>query len=500
MGKKKSVVLMTLLTIVMVVLCALVAFPSFPIAGTIYSWEPIAMHYDFGADLGGGYYTYYYPNGVISETEYTHTLAGKEQDGQEAVDEYKASYKQFGGLYLSTDEEIGVLDNGEVTEEFKTDFNAFVSEVEKRFEQKGYSDYRVAVVDNYSVRVEVPKAESQVAEVFSKFAITGEVTLEIGDALVDEMKEEDVTAKDLIKNISVGNRYKTAYLKVEFTGKGKELIKRVKADLPQSSDQSAEGKTLDIKIGGEKVVSIYKDSLLNSNAEARPMAIEQENAGYIETYSILLNSALNNPVELELGDVTGIANGTAIRQFAPVYGKAVVTLLYIALGIVLLAVLVLPFVKMGRFGIVSAYGTLSYFIVAGICFKYITGGVFEFTLGTVLVFLAGLVLMNVLQMQIYGAIKKESETKSIEASVKNGYKKTLWGVVDVYAVVLLGAIVLLFAGAGLFTTALQAIICIVTGAFCNLLWLRAINYMYLSASKDKYKYFRFVREDDEDDE
>ena len=149
--------------------------------------------------------------------------------------------------------------------------------------------------------------------------------------------------------------------------------------------------------------------------------------------------------------------------------------------------------KMGRFGIVSAYGTLSYFIVAGICFKYITGGVFEFTLGTVLVFLAGLVLMNVLQMQIYGAIKKESETK-------NGYKKTLWGVVDVYAVVLLGAIVLLFAGAGLFTTALQAIICIVTGAFCNLLWLRAINYMYLSASKDKYKYFRFVREDDEDDE
>ena len=102
-------------------------------------------------------------------------------------------------------------------------------------------------------------------------------------------------------------------------------------------------------------------------------------------------------------------------------------------------------------------------------------------------------------MQIYGAIKKESETKSIEASVKNGYKKTIWGVGDVYAVVLLGAIVLLFAGAGLFTTALQAIICIVTGAFCNLLWTRVINYTFLSASKNKNKYFRVVREDNDDE-
>jgi len=32
-----------------------------------------------------------------------------------------------------------------------------------------------------------------------------------------------------------------------------------------------------------------------------------------------------------------------------------------------------------------------------------------------------------------------------------------------------------------------------------LLWARAINYTFLSASQDKYKYFRFVREDDDDE-
>ena len=87
----------------------------------------------------------------------------------------------------------------------------------------------------------------------------------------------------------------------------------------------------------------------------------------------------------------------------------------------------------------------------------------------------------------------------MESSVKAGYKKTLAGVIDIYAVLALGAAALLIGAAGLHTTALQALICIATGAFCNLLWTRFINCMLLSASKNKYKYFRFVREEDDDE-
>ena len=242
-------------------------------------------------------------------------------------------------------------------------------------------------------------------------------------------------------------------------------------------------------------MKIYKDAIMSGNGEARPMALEQAEGHRIETYAIMLNSVLKHDVELKMNDITDI------RVNALGIDSTVVTLLYIALGVCLLAMLVLPIVKMGRFGVVSAYGTLSYFIVAGICFKYITGGVFEFSLGSVLVFLAGLVLMNVLQAQLYKGIKHEFDLgKTVESSVKGGYKKTILGVVDVYVVLLIIAIATLFAGAGLFTMALQAIICIVTGAFCNLLWLRGINYMLLSASKNKFKYFRFVREDDDDEE
>ena len=40
---------------------------------------------------------------------------------------------------------------------------------------------------------------------------------------------------------------------------------------------------------------------------------------------------------------------------------------------------------------------------------------------------------------------------------------------------------------------------VVAGAFNSLLWGRVINHLNLSASKDKYKYFGMVREDDDDE-
>jgi hypothetical protein len=162
----------------------------------------------------------------------------------------------------------------------------------------------------------------------------------------------------------------------------------------------------------------------------------------------------------------------------------------------------LGIVKMGRFGIVNAYASLSYLLVVATCYAFLLGSAaFEFTLGSVLVFLVGLVLINVLQVQIYDAIKVEFNLgKTVESSVKGGYKKTLWGIVDIYALSLIAAIALFIGAAGMQALAIQALICIVMAAFCNLLWARAINFTFLSASKNKYKYFRFVREEDDDDE
>ena len=107
MGKKKSVALMILLTVVIAVLCAITIFPSFAIPGTVEIWNPAVMQFDFGNELGGGYYAYYYPEGVISETTYESALEMITDEDEKT--EYEDSYKKYGeGLYLSVDEEDGI--------------------------------------------------------------------------------------------------------------------------------------------------------------------------------------------------------------------------------------------------------------------------------------------------------------------------------------------------------------------------------------------------------
>ena len=115
-------------------------------------------------------------------------------------------------------------------------------------------------------------------------------------------------------------------------------------------------------------------------------------------------------------------------------------------------------------------------------------------------FIIGLALTNVLNAYVYNAIKKEAALgKTVAASVRNGYNKTSLAIADIYAVLILGALALLISTATVTTVALQAIICLVAGAFCNLAWGRMLNVLFLSASGDEYKYFRLVREDDDDE-
>ena len=498
MGKKKSVVLMVLLTIVIFVLTALTVFPAFSIPGTVKKWNPVVLQYDLGSDLGGGYYAYYYPEGVISETEYNSNLEAL--DDSEKAD-YEEGYVQIEGstLYFSTEEKLGLTEDGKLTKEFKDEFNAAAKEIAARFEAKGYSDYRVAVVEGYSLRIELPASEesNKASTSFSLLTNMGAVSLFKGEEEIDAtdyIDDEEADISDLIANVSIGSYYKTSYLKIQWTRAGKEMINAVKEELSESSEASSgSGTALELRLGEEVLAEIYKDNVWDSG-EVRVNFLDGYNADYLKTFEIALESALKT------GGLDITFTADAVRAFEPVYGENVLTLLYIALAIVLLAILVLPVVKMNKFGVVSVYGSLSYLIVVAMCFAFITKGVFEITLGSVLLFLVGLVLVNVVQYIIYNAINTEFNLgKTVESSVKGGYKKTLWNVIDLYAVLLLGAFALLIGTAGVYTLALQALIVVITSAFVSLLWTRAINYINLSASKNKYKYFHFVREDDDDE-
>ena len=503
MGKKKSVVLLTLITIVIVVLCAMIVVPSFELPflwnGAVSEWNPVVKTYDLGADLGGGYYTYYYPEGIISETEYKDECESLED--ADKLEEYQKSYTRYKetGLYMSTDPDDGVVEETEggkyeVKEAFKTAFAAAEKEIAARYEKKGYSSFRVSVVDDFALKVELPVSDTAAATSFNYLAYTGAFTLHDGTKTVFE-EGKDVAAKDYFKSFSPKTSGKSTYVMIKLTKKGQEKIKEITTALAASSDSSSgsTGGTLSFKVGDNSVIQLTVSEAINE----KTLYIGGEDTYTYETaqtVSILLNSAIN------AGDLGITFKVDETRTFEAAYGSNALTLLYIALAIVLVACLVVPVIKYRGFGGACLYSTLSYLIVTAICFAFITSGIFEVTLGSVLIFLFGLLLTNVLNAHVYGAIKSEFETgKTVESSVKAGYKKTLAGVIDIYAVLALGAAALLIGAAGLPTTALQALICIATGAFCNLLWTRFINCMLLSASKNKYKYFRFVREEDDDE-
>ncbi len=516
MGKKKSVVLMTLITIVILVLCAIVAFPKITVPGSngIKKWNPAVLQYDVDGDLGGGYYAYYYPNGVISEVEYEDTIAALEGD---ELTKYQQDYVKHGSLYLSVDEDDCIFAGEEVSQGFKDAFNEAVEVLNARFAKRAQytgSAYRIAVVDDYSVRVDISNTEESKAmtsanyagQALSQYANMGSLSFEIvteqGGETVSQLKDEDATVADLIRSVSVKTLYDVAELKITFTETGKEMLQEFK---------DKEGATsLDMKLGDSTVVQITTE-VINDKDQVEMGMQYQEEVLYVHTLCVLINSALemedggvlindNENTPFGFRDLTESEIRSYEPVYKPVYGDNLVWI-YVGVLAALILACVLAIVKMGGFGVMNLYTSLSYTVIVALCYAFISGGVFAVGFGSIFVFLAGLALTNVLHVYIYNAIKGEVALgKTVQSSVKNGYKKTLWTIVDIYAVLLLGGIAMLLSVASLNAVASQIVICTLAGAFCNLLWGRVINVMLLSASKDKYKYFRLVREDDGDDE
>ncbi len=492
MGKKKSIVLMVLLTIVIVILCAITVIPTFPIG--VKDWNPVVMQNDFGADVNGGYYAYYYPKGIISETDYKNLDADKQEE-----------YSSHKGLYFKNDTSLGVcVKNSDgtysISEQFKEEFEATKNLIVSRYEKKGYSDFSVAVVDDYALKVQLPKSatldvpgmdyQTTAFNTIGLFAEIGELELKQADKVIEERNDYEVN--ELIKKFSVITRYDYAWIKVEFTEVGKTMIKEFR--------ESASTDTLNLYLGDIEnplmQISATEHVTTRNTVEyaLRPVA----DIAYVETMVILLNSSLN--VDASKYVAFEDIQQSDVCEYEAVHGENTLILLYVALAVITVGLIAFSIVKMGGFGVASAYSSVSYLIVVAMFYAFVSKGVFEFTLGSALAYVLGLVLMNVLNVHVYNAIKAEFALgKTVESSVKGGYRKTIWNMVDVYAVLLLGSITLLIGAAGLATFAWQAIICVVMGAFCNLLWTRVINVMLLSASKNKYKYFRFVREDDDDE-
>lgn len=92
MGKIKSAVFTVIFTIVIAVLCAMCVVPTFTLPfnvnGSVSEYRSVLSVMNLDSDLGGGYYSVYYPEGVISASEYEAEYASKKAVSEDLAADY----------------------------------------------------------------------------------------------------------------------------------------------------------------------------------------------------------------------------------------------------------------------------------------------------------------------------------------------------------------------------------------------------------------------------
>ncbi len=118
MGKGKSAVFTVLFTVLIVVLCAMCVVPTFTlpfnVGGTVTEYRSVLEVMSLDADLGGGYSTVYYPEGVISSAEYDAEYEAKKEVSDTLAEEYADGYVKHGSLYLEKD----ITEDGDADADF----------------------------------------------------------------------------------------------------------------------------------------------------------------------------------------------------------------------------------------------------------------------------------------------------------------------------------------------------------------------------------------------
>ncbi len=510
MGKIKSAIVLTLISLIIAVLC-FVCFVPFPVGwvenegesgnapfkffNPIINWTEKSSDfgaYQFGDEasyFGGGYSVVMYPEGVISAKEYRDN--GETEDGKEYV-----AYAD-GAVYL--DKET-VCDGGEApSEEFKEAFAAQLKCLKKRFESLHCEGISIEVKDGYTVSVSLPASLDASIAAFLYFSYMGEPTVLYGTSqdasaanqIIPETGSKQKPASDYIKGASVRNNLGTAYVEVDFTDLGLELLSSATADAAGSSGY------LFIQVGGEQVIGLSISEQIHDDL-------------YISgTYTSDSAAIVANTIDTAL-DLTGVefgmSCGEVVRLQAGFAGLKIgsfelsaLSLVYIVIGLLFVAMSVFFLVRYHALGFAHILTYLLFTVVMVLIFWAIPIPV---GLGTILAFVLSSLLLGVSDAVAYEYARKEFALgKTIVSSVKTGYKKSFWHVFDLHIVLLAIALLVYLIALGEFSVfGLALTFGVALSGLGSLGLNRFLWYVTMGLSGNPGKFCHFKREEVEDDE
>ncbi len=456
--------------------------------------------------IGGGYTAVYYPEGVISAQEYTDNLAGLRDvlehtdpsdksyaDKQSAVDDYAERYTPYtegnSTVYFETEKVCG--EDGEVTEEFKTEFAGALAQLRARVEGLHLSGASVSVRDGYTVEVLMPTYQgtnSTIAYALNTMAYTGTFSMGYGsdaDSATKLELEEGESISSYIKSAQARSNTNGNYVELRFTDKGRRLISG------WTSGAADSAVTLFFYVGDNAVISLSAQEHINQKTlYVNSSSYDQLAATVVaETIDSSLNAG-KTELAFTLGEV--------VREGAS-FGDLALILLCVGVGVLLLAELVFFFVKFRGIGLANLYTMLIYLslmilLVWAIPFLHI--GVETF-----LAIALGGALLAVCNYVTYESAKKEYALgKTMTSSVKAGYKRCFFAVFDVHIALALLAFIAYFISftelaAFAFTFGLAAVL----SGLCTLAVSRFHWAAFMSFAKDKGKFCNFKRVEADDE-
>ncbi|MDE7167653.1 MAG: hypothetical protein K2O28_02245 [Clostridia bacterium] len=498
MGKVKSAII-TALVVAAVLILSLFATISCPL-NEVERYNSFISSIHMGSDLTGEAYALFYPEGVISPSDYWSVV---NDEGNPNREEYMSGYNPHP---TADAESASVFVENEQYGPDKALLGSVAKDAEiisARFAQKGYSKYSVSVVDGYVIKVSVPTNFTYSAFKGYDATARSEELTKIGNTIkyltlsgeLDLKNGQEDTAKTIIP-VSY-NGFETFFSGANYYGVGGNHVVQIKLN-----DEGY--KNLNNIIGnlsdgtgyffvGKTCIGLQLTYGENITGKTLNFQVGEASA---KDYSIVLDSVINGNTLTNNYNHNG--EKTEVIAITPSFGESAVVWLFVLLLLALIGAIAISVVKYKKLGLVNGLIAVAFSAIM-ITAILLTG--IQLTVAGAFILVLGLALLTFSNFRVFEAVRKETLTgRTIQASVKTGYKKSLTTILDLHIVILVAAALFALICTGELA-ACGLILFIATIASYVLHWFTRFMWFVISSPvKDKFKFCGYKREvlDDED--
>ncbi|MCD8307833.1 MAG: hypothetical protein LUD51_06390 [Clostridia bacterium] len=522
--KKVSSVIITTILVAAIVALAFFSVISFSYNGGVSRFNSFVTEISMGSEFSGDAYAVLYPDGVISAADYDLVVNPNTTDpsgyDEKKKEEYEDTYVQRGSVYvdrsvIGLDDDKAATEEGSKEQDFKDSIVSDAEIIEARYSQRNYSSYSVSIQDDYTIKVTVPTDftyaeykgydETSRSSKISAISSTIDYLTQSGGLSLRDDSDYDSSntlisvASDinsLFKSVSYYARGGTYAIKIKLTSDGLDKLNDIlpyisTGDDDEDDDDSSSTTTTSYAymFVGERSTNIT--FTIGSSLESKTLYFSTSDEDSARDLSILMSSVISGN-EIQNDYNANEINSTNVVAMTATFGENAAIWMGVFVLLVLCAVILASGIKYKKLGLVNIIITLIYAEAMILCFSLF--GI-ELSMASLFMAVLGLALLTFTNFYCFEQIRKESDAgRTIAASVKEGYKKTISTVLDLHIVVFIVAMIVALVGLGE-VAACGFIMFLAAIASYALYWFtRFMWYVIMGPSKDKYRFCGFSRE------